>query len=433
MITELENKYGQRQKDPECLRVAYAIQNVGGIDLHQDVGDAVPVKYTIRGLQKAGHHVICLMLSDRSVLGINDLSHLENAWNAPLGLSGTRPFRFIESGIRRIQSELGLPYFALFDLYRFYEACFRSLPEFTLCHEHNGLFCAGAALACWRLGIPYVLTFSADPMFENDLIGTPLTGPHALVASWEASLTYKVARKIICVSEPAKTHLIERWRVDPEKVAVLPNGVDIGLFNADYDGQSVRARLGLEDADVVCFVGGFQPWHGLDLLVESFVNVRQEIPNAKLLLIGDGRARSTIDQKISDLGLDSVVIITGFVPQTCVPEILAAADVAVLPYPRLPKELWFSPLKLYEYMAAGKAIVASRSGQIADVIQDGLNGLLVEPGDVDDLARAIIRLLKSPSLRAALGQNARNQAVERHSWDQYTRQLEEIYLAVLEQ
>jgi len=82
-------------------------------------------------------------------------------------------------------------------------------------------------------------------------------------------------------------------------------------------------------------------------------------------------------------------------------------------------------------MAAGKAIVASRSGQITDVIQDGENGRLVKPGEIDDLAKVIVRLLNNPDEREWIGKNARQQAVEQHSWERYIRRLEEIYHSVL--
>jgi glycosyltransferase involved in cell wall biosynthesis len=413
------------------LRIAYAIQNVGGIDFSQDVGDTVPVKYTLAGLKQAGHQVVCLKLNGRSVLRFEDVSNLDQFRDVPAGLSGKEPFRLLESGARRLQRELRLPYFAFFDLYRFYEACMRLLPGFTLCHEHNGLFCAGAALACRRLGLPYVLTFSSDPLFERSVVGKPLRGLHYLVAAWEARFTYRLARKIICVSEPARRHLIQTWKVDEEKVVVMANGVDNELFKPGHDVLTARKALGFDDDPVIGFVGGFQPWHGLDLLIESFAIVLKEFPKARLLLIGDGRARPLVDRKIAEMGVESRVIITGLVPKDRVPVLLATADVAVLPYPILPKELWFSPLKLYEYMAAGKAIVASRAGQIAEVIEHGYNGLLVEPGNVLELSIAIMRLLRNQDERDRLGRNARNEAVERHSWDQYIQCLEEIYLSVL--
>lgn len=413
------------------LRIAYAIQNVGGIDFTNDIGDAVPVKYTLKGLRRKGHDVSCLRLKGRSVVGIDDICNSKREWTAPLGWTGTKAFMLFESGVRRVQGELGRSYYAFFDTCRFYEACCRCLPRYDLCHEHNGLFSTGAALACRRLGIPYVLTFSADPLLEAELIGKPLRGIHAQVASWEAKLTYRTAKKIICVSEPAKQHLVDSWQVDPSKIVVMPNGVDIELFGSDYDPRPIREELGLNGAPVISFVGGFQHWHGLDRLAASFARVLSEVPQARLLLVGDGPARTSIEQCITKLGIEPAVIITGLVPQNHVPRMLAVADIAVIPYPRLPRELWFSPLKLYEYMAAGKAIVASRAGQIAEVIQDGHNGLLVESGDVTGLAQAMIKLLKDPVQREQLGQNAREQAIRRHSWEQYVVRLEEIYRSIV--
>lgn len=413
------------------LRIAYAIQNVGGINFHHDVGDTVPVKQTLLGLRRNGHQVTCLQLRGRAVAAFDDVADPESARLLPLGLSGTRPFLGLESGLRRLQKSLRLPYFAFFDTYRFYEVCYRRLPEYDLCHEHNGLFCIGAALVCRRLGLPYVLTFSADPLFERALGGRPLRGLHRLVAAWEARFTYQLARKIICVSEPAKRHLVNSWGVDHEKVTVMPNGVDLDLFRPGYDPRPIRAELGLNGEPVVGFAGGFQHWHGLEQLVESMAQIRTEFPDAKLLLVGDGRARPSLERKIAELGLESAVIITGLVPQRRVPEMLTVADVAVLPYPKLPKELWFSPLKLYEYMASGKAIVASRDGQITEVIQNGHNGLLVEAGNTAELAQATIKLFRDPAERTRLGHNARLQAVQQHSWEQYVKRLEEIYLSVL--
>jgi glycosyltransferase involved in cell wall biosynthesis len=398
-------------RDKAHLRIAYVIQNTG-FDLASDVGIPITVKYTLRGLRKARHSVSLLQLrSGRLVTGIDDISNPDTLWYAPLGLTGTRPFKLLESGVRRLQRELGLSYFAFFDSYRFYEACCRCLPKYDLCHEHNGLLSIGAALACVRKQIPYILTMDADPMLELAVLGKPLRGLQASVAAWEAG--------------------IEKGQVDPGKITVIPLGVNVELFTQPYDSQAARAQLGLPDTPVIMFVGSFQMWHGLDRLVESFAHVLQEFPEARLLLVGDGPARPVVEQKIAKLGIANGVNITGIVPHARVPEMLAAADVVAVPYPHLSKELWFSPLKLYEYMAAGKAIVASRAGQIAEVVQNGHTGILVEPGNVDDFAQAIIQLLKDRAERKRLGRNARQQAIERHSWEQYVRRLEEIYLSVL--
>jgi glycosyltransferase involved in cell wall biosynthesis len=418
--------------DRQDFRIAYAIQNVGNVDFGQDLGATILVRQTLSRLHDRGHQIVCLRLQGQSVVQIDDISRPNECRGVPRNISDTRIFKLIESVARRLQRELKLPYFALFDTFRFYRACCAVLPAFQICHEHNGILSAGAAIASWRLGIPYILTFDADPLLEAAVSGAPFRGIRRQAAALAARITFRVARRIICVSEATKEQLADTWGVSRSKIVVVPNGVDVERFRPDYDASRIRARLGLGDAPVVGFVGGFQRWHGLDNLVASFAEVASAVPDSRLLLIGDGSERPAVTRRINELGIAAKVVMTGLVSQRQVPEMLAAIDVAVLPYPALPRELWFSPLKLYEYMAAGRAIVASRSGQVADVVNDGDSGVLVTAGDVTELTRAIIMLLNDGKLRARLGHNARQQAVERHSWDSSVTVLEGIYAEVLQ-
>jgi glycosyltransferase involved in cell wall biosynthesis len=111
---------------------------------------------------------------------------------------------------------------------------------------------------------------------------------------------------------------------------------------------------------------------------------------------------------------------------------LAAADVAVVPYPPMEVDLWLSPLKLFEYMSSGIGVIASDVGQLTEVIQDGNNGLLVPPGDISALVTALQKLIGDPFLRARLARRAREDAVRKHSWDFYLSHLEGLFTAVIE-
>lgn len=411
-------------------RIAYALQSVS-VDLAAEAGPAVLIRHTVQELRQAGHPVTILALRGREMVGLEGPTWPGEAWPIPLGMSSSRPFKVVESGLRRLQSELRLPYLGLFESRRFYEGARRVLPAYDVCHEYHTLFSLGPALACRRLKLPHLLTVDADLIMESALVGRPLGGVQAAVARWAARLTFRAATTLICVSEAAKRHFVSHWQIPAAKIAVVPNGVDTAAFTPTDDPRPVRARLGLADGPLVMFVGGFQPWHGLELLVEAFAQVAQKRPDAKLLLVGDGPARPAVEATIARLGLEKSVLITGYVVHDKMPEWLAAADVAVAPYPALPQELWFSPLKLYEYMAAGKAIVASAAGQINEVIQDGCNGLLVQPGDVGALVQAIGTLLDDPAARLELGRAARQQAVSHHSWSVYRQRLESLYTAAL--
>jgi glycosyltransferase involved in cell wall biosynthesis len=406
------------------------MQNTG-VDIDSSVGAPILVKNTVFGLNKAGHKVSLLSLQGNKVVFIEDVNHLQNKEHLSYGLSGTKLFRLFESGVRRLQKSIHFPYYAVFDSFRFYETCNKVLPGYSICHEYQGLFSIGAALACRRLELPYVLTADADLILEKDVSGESLLGFHRRIASKEAMQVFNLARRIICVSESSKQGFVTTWGVNPAKISVLPNGVDLDLFDKNYDPQSIRSDYDLNDGQIIGFVGGFQPWHGLENLIESFSQVQQRFSTAKLLLIGDGPVRSHVEDKARKLGLDSSIVFTGLVQQSKIPELLSVVDVAVLPYPQLPQELWFSPLKLYEYMAAGKAIIGSKSGQIAEVIRDGYNGILVKPGDISDLSKAIIRLLINEDERKYFGRNARQQAIEKHSLEGYINQLEDIYQDVL--
>jgi len=414
------------------LKVAFVLQNVGGARFDREVGDTVLVKQSVLGLRDRGHQVTCVKLEGGRVLQMPGTLSLEAAGPAAAGMADGRLFRRLESAGRRLQRELRIPYHALFDSFRFYQACLNLLPNYDLCHEYHGLLSVGAAMACRKAGIPYVLSLPADQMLERELKGTPMRGFQAWLARKELTYAMSAADRIICVSEPAKRHLVSAWGVPPAKIVVLPNGADVDLFSAPRDPDAVRRRLRVNGAPMVMFVGAFQVWHGLDRLTEAFRGVRARLPEARLILVGDGPAREWVEARVHEAGLDGVVRITGYVPPSEVAEWLSVADVAVLPYPPLPQELWFSPLKLYEYMAAGKAIVATRAGQIEEVISDGVTGLLVEPGDVRGLEDALVQLLGDPDRRAELGRAAQAQAVRRHSWRDHVGKLEAIYRDVLQ-
>jgi glycosyltransferase involved in cell wall biosynthesis len=136
---------------------------------------------------------------------------------------------------------------------------------------------------------------------------------------------------------------------------------------------------------------------------------------------------------VQNNGLQQSVIMTGAIAHADVPDMLSIADIAVVPSAPVSASHGGTgtPLKLFEYMAAGKPIVATALNQAAEVIRDGNNGLLVEAGDINQFAEAILRLLKDPGERVRLGQNARQQAIELYSWEEYTKRLEEIYRDVL--
>ena len=412
----------------DALRIGLAVQNMT-MDFSGTGGAALQMTHIIRGLQRRGIRVDLLALRGaRRVLFTDDLAVTNYG---RLGFSNNSLFKLVESGVRRLQGVVRFPYLGLFDSYRFYDACRQNLATCDVLHERNALYAIGAARAARQMGKPYVLSLDADELFELAYMGKPVTGLSKWMAEWAARVTYRQARAFTCVSPAAKQHFVEKWDLPADKIMVLGNGVDVPFFEVTEDKAAARAQLGLGDEPLVLFVGGFWHWHGLDLLVDSFAAVLPHVPQARLLLVGDGETREQTEQRVQQHDIASSVTFTGRKPHHLVPLYLRAADVCVAPYPHFDTEFWGAPLKIYEYMAAGKAIVASGAGLVVEVVRHEQSGLVAAPGDVPGMTQALTRLLKDVKLRETLGQRAYEQAVAEHSWSNYVSKLEEMYQSVL--
>ena len=416
------------------LRIAFCLPELKPLQkviLGEQVNAAyIQQKNIATSLQSRGHRLTFIAPSSLDQIVCtgdpNDAKPASQTWSA------SRWFDFASRGTWRIQQLLGVPYLNFFSNYRFFDACQQCLPGHDLVYERNSLYMTGIAMACKRLGLPYVLFFDADQILELDFMGKPITG----LLRWRAKATTRynlnAADCVICVSEPAKAHLARNWSVPAEKIAVFPNAADVHGFRPDPEASiAVRTSLGVENKLLIFFVGGFYEWHDVRTLLDAFAQVLMTHPDACLVLVGDGTLRQAMEQHSTDLGIDHAVRFTGIVAHAEVPRLMAAADIAVVPYPPIDRELWLSPLKLFEYMASGTAIVASAVGQLKEIIQDRNNGLLVPPGDIAAMTVALHKLIDDPALRSRLSQQAREDAVQKYSWDSYVSRLERIFAAVI--
>jgi glycosyltransferase involved in cell wall biosynthesis len=230
-------------------------------------------------------------------------------------------------------------------------------------------------------------------------------------------LNLRAAARIFVVSEVERRNLL-RAGVEDERIVVNPNGVDTERFQPGIGGERVRARLGIkEDETLVGFVGTFGPWHGVVALAEA-IKLMPKSARVRFLLVGSGVLRGEVERILLEAGAEHRVILTGAIEHHRVPQFLDACDVLASPHVPLEdgSEFFGSPTKLFEYMAMGKGIVASRLGQIGEVLRDEETALLVAPGDVHELSEAILRLVNSPALRERLGIAARCEAIARHTW-----------------
>lgn len=201
---------------------------------------------------------------------------------------------------------------------------------------------------------------------------------------------------------------------------VVPNGVDVELFRVRPPRVLARSELGLpSSASLVAFTGSLRPWHGLDSAIEALAALPATV---HLVVAGDGPVRVRLERLAERLGLADRVHWLGQVPHDRIPLVLAACDAAVAPYPDL-DGFAFSPLKLYEYLAAGVPVVASSIGQIRRCLDDGRWGSLVAPGDPAALAAGIGAVLAAPDLAAVRADQARAHALAQHGWANRAQQV----------
>jgi glycosyltransferase involved in cell wall biosynthesis len=281
---------------------------------------------------------------------------------------------------------------------------------------------AGVAVAK-TLGIPLVLEFNGSDVWIAEHWGGRRLACSKLAAALERR-NLRSASLVVVLSEALKEDVIARG-VSPERVLVNPVGVDVAQLAPlrAREPAAWRRELGLEEAPTVAFIGTFGPWHGVGMLADMIERTAAAHPDARWLLIGGGPLHSEVVREIERHGDDRRVTVTGVVPRDQAVRLLAAADVCVSPHIANPDGTRFfgSPTKLFEYMALGKAIVASDLEQIGDVIDHGRNGLLHPPEDAAAAAEAVSLLLADQPLRARLGETALEDAFDRFSWLAHVR------------
>jgi len=412
------------------MKIAYLMQE-GVPDLDTVSGPQLHVRAVIAGLHKRGHHVRTFLPRAGKPVWADDLAAPD--WRAAqYGFSASPFFRAIESPVRRAQTIFRFPYFNLFESVRFMDAATRPLADCDLIFERFGILGYAGVLTGARLGVPLVLEINGDVPKEMERLGVQMSPGQRSVLMQITRFTFAAATGIVCVAPLIKERLVESMRLDPAKIEAIPNGADTEIFSAPQDANAVRQKYHLAARPTVTFVGSFQPWHGVELLVDSFGKVVRQIPDAQLVLVGDGDGRASVAQRVASQGLGERVRFMGRLENAQVAGILAVSDVAAAPFPFKESDIIGSPLKLFEYMAAGRAIVASNA-PIHQVIQDGVTGLRVAPADAGALASALARLLSDSNLRQQLGARARETALKHYSWDNTILQLENFFARLLAQ
>lgn len=264
---------------------------------------------------------------------------------------------------------------------------------YDLVYERYSLFSTVIA----ECGVPGILEVNA-PLIDEQRTHRVLVDEQAADAALQEQV--QAALATICVSDPVRDWVIAR--TEGTRVFTVPNGVNVHRITPQPESPG---------APVVTFVGTLKPWHGVDVLLRARAQAHKDW---KLRIIGDGPMRAELDDLARSLGID--VDFRGAVAPDAIPQHMAGTAIGVAPYPAMDtdSDQYFSPLKVYEYMAAGLPVVASRVGQLPEIM--GESAYLVPPSDPEALAEALDVLVANPVERARVGSDNRRQAEREHSW-----------------
>ncbi len=333
--------------------------------------------------------------------------------------------------VRLVQLEAGPPDADKEDLYP-------HLPEFVrrllahaqaegrgydLVHSHYWLSGWAGQVLKERWGIPHVIMFHTLGEVKLRFHPGEREHPHRLEAERQIALA---ADRIVCASRGEKEALVRLYGVPPERVEVVPCGVDTGLFRP-LGRASSREALGLPgDLPIVLFVGRLEPLKGLDLLLRA--HARLSVP-ARLVLVGGDERDEALRQRLRALarrlGSEGHVHFLPAVPHERLPLYYSAADVCAVP-----SRYESFGLVALESMACGTPVVASRVGGLQELVRHGETGFLVSPAQPEPFARCLERVLCDGELREALGRRARLLALG-YQWPQVAERVEAIYRQVL--
>jgi glycosyltransferase involved in cell wall biosynthesis len=261
-------------------------------------------------------------------------------------------------------------------------------------YERYNLYLLAGGMLKRKLGIPLLLEVNSPLAEERGRHSGGLGLPR--LARWAESRAWRNADMVLPVTRVLAGHVIAAG-VPDDRIAVIPNGINRDHFAAAPMPEVAKQKLGLAGKLVLGFTGFVRDWHGVDRVIR-WMSTPDAPANAVLMVVGDGPVRGELERFATELNLHDRVRFTGVIDRERVPEHVAAFDVAlqpaVVPYA--------SPLKLFEYLALGKAVIAPRQPNIEEVLADGDNALLFDATEKDAFERALSRLCSDGALRDRL-------------------------------
>lgn len=408
------------------MRIGYVMQ-AGAPDMLAELrsGPAAHVWHICDELGRLGHSVRLLTRTDGVLLRSDDLVTFDLVHVKSMERG---PRRWFERGVRRFQSELGLPYLHLFESMHFAAACRQELSDCDILYERMGWMGYGAAIASRRSGQPLILEVNGDHLAEYEMLGVAPQGVQRSASIRIMQWATRQAAHVVATGAGWRRSFLQRWPVAPQRVTVVENGSElVSLLDRRQLAAFAPAAAGSNTAVRLVYVGAFEPWHGITVLLNALAQVVAQGVPVHLDLIGDGSELGTVERMIVEHKLTAHVSLHGFLRIGEAAPILASCEIGLSPYCG---RVEYSGLKLLDYKAAGLATIASGENGEPFVLRHGVTGWIVAPCDVEQLTDAIVTLCRNAELRRCIGQAARLEAEEQHSWRHTAQQLEQIFTQV---
>jgi glycosyltransferase involved in cell wall biosynthesis len=346
-----------------------------------------------QGLEQAGVEVLPLMAGDQT-----DTESARSAYQGtlkrllPRGIAGALRDAYEIVNDRR--------------LFRRIEPRVREIAPDVILQQHTRYAQVGVRLSR-KYGIPIFLD-DITPIWEGEQYSDRRL---KLLARYVRKRVFAQASGLIAVSRDLEAQLRSE-NVPSHRIYFVPNGADCTVFDPDATSTAVRQEYGLADKTVVGYVGGFERWHKLGFFMRVACSVAEMLPNVHFLLVGHDPG-GCVENMAHERGLSDRFTFTGRVAHSEVPLYLNAMDITVLPS-TLP---YMSPIKIYEYMAMRKPVIAPSGNSITEeVVIPYKNGLLFEVGSEDALKDAIVMLATNPELRQRMGVEARQWVQDNFTW-----------------
>ena len=301
-------------------------------------------------------------------------------------------------------------------------------PDLILDRYH--LYHSSASFVARRAGLPLVLWLDAPAAYEQRKYLREFFRIPGL-AEWIEKTMIQRANQVVAVSEEIERYLPPGC-APTSGIQVVPNGVDPEKFSPSLEGRGLCAKFPFSDPMVLGFVGSFSPWHGIESLKSWMAYALSSFEKTCFLLVGDGPRRRDLEKFVRTGGWDPRrVCFTGHVEHSEVPLYIAAMDLCLLPYDQGSEGFYFSPLKLFEYLASGKPVLSAGIGQVRKVVKDGVNGMCYSSTSPDEAFPKFKQLIENPALRKQLGEAARRTILENYTWVHTARASEKIFNEVL--